>query len=158
MSDPGRASTSAEDGAVNGGEPLRLIYRIFDGFDRSFGEQVAAFRQARPEVTFELEALDVPPLHAGMIAGGGCRRGDYDLFLAVTDWLPELMRDGHLRPLDSFLAADPPPDWPDGWPATLRDLQTGPDGTIYGLPYHDGPEVFTLRADGLVLVVAARDR
>jgi multiple sugar transport system substrate-binding protein len=129
------------------GAELSLIYRVFDGFDRSFGQQIEAFRETNPDVTFRLESLDVPPLHARMIAGGGCRGGDYDLFLAVTDWLPELIQDGHLRPLSDLLLTDPPPDWPDGWPSSLRDLQTDPDGTVYGLPYHDGPEVFMYRTD-----------
>lgn len=125
---------------------LTLAHRTFDGFERAFTEQAHAFR-SRPDVAVRLESFDVPVLYRRMVEAGGCESGDYDLFLAVTDWLPELIRDGQLTALDDYLRDDPPPDWPTGWPDSLLRLQRGADGQVWGLPYHDGPEVLLYRSD-----------
>lgn len=127
--------------------PLNLIYRKFDGFQRAFAEQAAAFREIEPGFGLRLEAQDVPPLYRRMVAERGCLGDGYDLFLAVTDWLPELVRDELVTPLDDFLAESPPPDWPQGWPASLLGLQRDRQGRVWGMPYHDGPEVLMYRGD-----------
>ena len=129
------------------GTSLNLIYRVFDGFERALTAQAEAYRVDHPGFELRLESLDVPPLYERMIAHRGCLSGEYDLFLAVTDWFPELMRDGLVLPLDERLEADPPPGWPNAWPASLRGLQQDAEGRVYGLPYHDGPEVFMYRTD-----------
>ncbi len=126
---------------------LSLIYREFVGFERAFRRQIQAYQQAHPEVAFRLEAHDVPSLYAKMTAQRGALSGQYDLFLAVTDWLPELIRDGLVIPLDDYLRNDPPPDWPEGWTESMRRLQRDAQGRIYGIAYHDGPEVFMYRVD-----------
>ncbi len=128
-------------------EPLRLIYRRFDGFERAFRRQAAAYQERQPEFRLRLEALDVPPLYRRMIAERGCLEPEHDLFLAVTDWLPELIRDRLVEPLDGFLAASPPAEWPDGWPPSLLGLQRDAQGRTWGVPYHDGPEVLIYRGD-----------
>ena len=121
---------------------LSLVGRQFAGFSNALSRQLAAYRATDPSVAVDFTFLDVPPLYEAMVQRGGARRGDHDLFLAVTDWLPRLIRDSALVPLDEFLRRDSPPDWPDGWPLTLRRLQQGPDGRTYGIAYHNGPEVF----------------
>jgi multiple sugar transport system substrate-binding protein len=126
---------------------LRLAYREFAGFEKAFRHQIETFVKDRPGVDIELVAHDVPDLYHGIVEGDGCRSGEWDLFLCNTDWLPPLMHREDLLRLDPFLAADPPPDWPAGWSPSLLSLQTGPDGGNYGLPYHDGPEMFMYRGD-----------
>lgn len=126
---------------------LSLVYRVFDGFEQALTRQAAAYREDHPDFERRLEALDVPPLYEKMIARKACLSGDYDLFLAVTDWLPELIRDNLITPIDDYLAADPPPDWPHGWPDSLRRPQQDAAGRTWGLPYHDGPEVLMYRTD-----------
>ena len=74
--------------------------------------------------------------------------GHYDLMLALTDWLPDLMQRGGLRPIDDFLAADPP----EGWPSWLERLGVGLaaqqlQASVFGMPYHDGPEILHYRTD-----------
>lgn len=125
---------------------LRLVSREFEGFARSFEKQAAAFR-ARHGIEVEREFLEVHSLYERMVPGGGAKTPDYDLFLCITDWLPELMASGALTPLNEFLEADPPEGWPGSWSPSLLGLQTAPDGTIYGLPYHDGPEMLHYRTD-----------
>jgi multiple sugar transport system substrate-binding protein len=126
---------------------LRLAYREFVGFERALSRQIAAFREAFPHVDVEMVAYDVPELYHRMVESDGCRSGQWDLFLCVTDWLPRLMAEEDLLALDPFLRDCPPPDWPTGWSPSLLSLQTAADGRIHGLPYHDGPEMFMYRGD-----------
>lgn len=66
--------------------------------------------------------------------------------MVVTDWLPALIADDKLLPLDRFFAQAPPAGWPDVWHPALRELQCG-DGSTYGVPYHVGPMMLLYRAD-----------
>jgi multiple sugar transport system substrate-binding protein len=126
---------------------LKIIYRTFDGFERAFQQQAAAFASAHPGATFQIDPLGPEDLYERMIHQRGVFTPDYDLFLILTDWLPELMKMGGLTRLNDYLSAAPPPDWPEGWSASLRGLQTDAAGSIYAMPYHDGPEMFMYRAD-----------
>ena len=126
---------------------LSLVAREFVGFERALRRQFAAYQATHPDVTLTLDFLDLPPLFESMVEQGGAQRGTHDLFLAVTDWLPRLMRDEHVLPLDDYLAHDPPPEWPDGWPPSLRRLQQDERGRTFGIAYHDGPQVFMYRTD-----------
>jgi len=126
---------------------LRLAYREFVGFARALARQGAAYAEQAPGFRLESRAFDVPQLYDELVSRRGARSSRYDLCMVVTDWLPELIRNGMLLPLDPYLAADPPPDWPDGWSPSMRQLQTDGNGRIFGLPYHDGPEVLLYRTD-----------
>ncbi len=102
---------------------LRLITREFGGFTRSFAAQAEDFSAIVPGFELEVEQIEVHSLYERMVAGKGAAGDVYDLFLAVTDWLPELIDGGLLTPLDGYLDADPPPDWPHGWSESLLALQ-----------------------------------
>lgn len=128
-------------------DPLRLIYREFAGFDETFRRQGEAFAKSHPGFALHRTSLEVTALYDAMVTDRGCLTGDHDLFLCVTDWLPEAIRDRLVLPLDRFLAADPPPNWPDGWPSSLVDPLRNAAGTLWAIPYHDGPEVLMYRAD-----------
>lgn len=125
---------------------LRLAYRTFAGFERALERQTAVFRKLHPDVAVELVDFDVPELHGTMVDGDGATSGEWDLFLCVTDWLPSLRARGALTRLDLFLEASPPPDWPEGWSESLLRLVASEEGT-YGIPYHDGPQLFMYRSD-----------
>jgi multiple sugar transport system substrate-binding protein len=126
---------------------LSLKYRTFDGFERALATQTAHFAALRPDVHFALSHGGPEELYAEMVEGGGAQGGGYDLMLALTDWLPRLMERGALRPLDDFLAAAPPEGWPGGWSESVLGLQRDGQGRVFGLPYHDGPEIFHYRTD-----------
>lgn len=126
---------------------LNLIYRTFDGFARAFEQQAASFRQARPDVEFNLQPLDPEPLYERMVQQQGVMGSDWDIMLILTDWLPQLMKMGGLVRLNEYLEKSPPPDWAAGWSESLRGLQRDAAGGIYGMAYHDGPEMFMYRAD-----------
>jgi multiple sugar transport system substrate-binding protein len=126
---------------------LRLAYRTFAGFERALTRQTEAFQKLHPEVEVELVDFDVPELHGTMVNGDGCSSGDWDLFLCVTDWLPSVVTRGLLTELDPYLATSAPPDWPHGWSDSLLGLAADERGRFYGIPYHDGPQMFMYRAD-----------
>lgn len=126
---------------------LRLAYRHFDGFERALRRQVNTFRTFHPHLDVELVPFEISDLYRHMVTGGECRSGDWDLFLASSDWLPELIDAGNLHPLDPFLTADPPPSWPTGWNKSLLRAQQDATGSVFGIPYHDGPEMLLYRAD-----------
>jgi len=125
---------------------LRLICREYDGFEKAFGIQADRFAE-KTGIRIARDFIEVHTLYEQMVAGSGAKGETYDLMLAVTDWLPELIAGGALTPLNDFLRADPPDDWPHGWSPSMLGQQTAADGTIYGVPYHDGPEVLHYRVD-----------
>jgi multiple sugar transport system substrate-binding protein len=123
------------------------MYRSFDGFERALAAQTAHFGALRPDVAFELSHAGPEELYEHMVLGGGAASGEYDVMLALTDWLPDLMRRDALLPLDNHLAADPPDSWPHGWAPSVLGLQRDAAGRVFALPYHDGPEIFHYRTD-----------
>jgi multiple sugar transport system substrate-binding protein len=126
---------------------LKLTYRTFDGFERSFQQQTAHMAALMPGLQFESSHAGPETLYANMVEHGGCFDGSSDLMLVLTDWLPELIQRGGLLPLDGYLADNPPADWPHGWSESVLGLQRDAQGRTYALPYHDGPEMFHYRTD-----------
>ncbi|MFB6136205.1 MAG: sugar ABC transporter substrate-binding protein [Halobacteriaceae archaeon] len=124
---------------------LRFVGRPFEGFERALERQMDAFVEVTGrDVAFERDHRPLPELHEDLVEGDGLR--EYDLFLCLSDWLPAVAEAGKLEPLDGRLAEDPPADWPRGWADSMRELVEW-EGTTYGVPYHDGPELFHYRED-----------
>ncbi len=126
---------------------LHLVGRAFVGFERALAAQAAAFEQAHPGVEVVRRFREPQDLYDSTVAHAELASGAIDVTLTLTDWLPEAMRRGLLAPLDPLLEADPPQDWPEGWPPSLRGLQRDAAGQTYALPYHDGPMMFIYRRD-----------
>ncbi|MEV5486372.1 MULTISPECIES: extracellular solute-binding protein [Streptomyces] len=124
-------------------QPLRLLGRAFDGFDRALGRQLSQVAAGLAEHRLP----DILDLQEQVVVGDAATSGEADLLLVVTDWLPALIADGKVLPLDQFFAQAPPAGWPDVWHPALRELQRGPDGWTYGVPYHVGPMMLLYRAD-----------
>ncbi|MGX6450040.1 extracellular solute-binding protein, partial [Patulibacter sp. S7RM1-6] len=113
--------------------------REFAPWARALRRQAAA---SPDPVTLDDAWLPLPDLHERLLGQDAARDGGVDLILVPTDWLAELIDDGHLLPL----AGGRPDDWEDAWTPSLRGLQTA-DGEAYGLPYHDGPTLLLYRTD-----------
>ncbi|WP_248927515.1 extracellular solute-binding protein [Paenibacillus hamazuiensis] len=126
---------------------LKLISREFAGFEASFGVQAQHFENLHPGWKIDREFEEIHRLYERMLVEKEALSGRHDLFLCVTDWLPEAIRQGYLLPLDGYLREDPPEGWPDAWAPSMRGLQIGEDGKTYGIAYHDGPEMFIYRSD-----------
>jgi len=126
---------------------LRLLARPFEGFERAFDRQIDAFRESVDEdVEIERDHRPLPEIHETFIEGGRLDAGQYDLFLCLSDWLPSVADRDLVIPIDRKLEKRPPEGWPDGWAQSMRDLVTY-EGSTYGVPYHDGPEIFFYRED-----------
>jgi multiple sugar transport system substrate-binding protein len=127
----------------DGEEPLVLYGREFEGFTRALDEQ---FRLL-PDLRAVHRLIEISSLERLVVEGDGASSGAIDVLMLNTDWLPNLIARRWLRPLDRCLGERPPAGWPDAWVESLRSLQTGPDGRVYGLAYHDGPVMLLYRTD-----------
>ncbi len=117
---------------------LHLFGRAFDGFERSLTDQLAG-------LDADHRLLEIEDLQHEVVDGTLATDGRADVLMLITDWLPSLIASGRILPLDFSTAA--PQGWPDAWAPALRELQTGPDGRVYGVAYHDGPMLFLYRTD-----------
>jgi multiple sugar transport system substrate-binding protein len=122
---------------------LVLYGREFDGFTRSFADQFALL----PDLPARAELVEIKTLEEMVLTGPEVLDGSIDLLLLNTDWLPSLIASGRVLSLDRYLAAAPPDGWPDAWMPSLRALQSGADGQVYGVAYHDGPIMLIYRRD-----------
>jgi multiple sugar transport system substrate-binding protein len=123
---------------------LIILGRAFDGFERSFTSQL----EAVADIPARHELVEISELERRVVGNAGAvTSGEYDVLLLITDWLPNLIADGRILPLDDAFARAAPDGWPDAWAPALRELQTGPDGRVYGVAYHDGPIMMIYRTD-----------
>lgn len=132
--------------AASGAAVLRVAYRTYPGFGRALNVQAREFVGLLADARVELVPLDLGALEEAVF-GRGDPADSYDVVLTLTDWLPQLISQGRLMPLDSFLDSRPPDGWPDDWADALLGLQRSAEGTVYGLPYHDGPQMLFTRSD-----------
>jgi multiple sugar transport system substrate-binding protein len=126
---------------------LNIIYRSFDAFEQALTQQAEHFRAGHPGVEIRIHDEGPEALYERMIAQGEAGSEAWDIFLILTDWLPELMKREGLVRLNDYLQSDPPEDWPDGWSESMKVLQRDREGNIFGMAYHDGPEMFHYRTD-----------
>lgn len=118
---------------------LHFVGRDFVGFRNALVRQAQAFEE---QLEVDETWLDTEPLYERVMGGDAG-----DLALVLTDWLPRLVKDARIVPLNRWLHENPPPGWPDAWSPSMRLLQETVDGNVYGLPYHDGPMMFLYRGD-----------
>lgn len=125
---------------------LRIAVREFSDFENALAEQIALYRELRPDVEFEAAQLDLNTLRAELFETGGLRSGAWDIGYVVTDWLAEAVEDAALEELTPYLQRNPVPDWPQGWARSIVEpLCFGNE--LYALPWHDGPECLMYRRD-----------
>lgn len=125
---------------------LKLISRVQDTFENAFKAQIADFNKLHPHIEVECTFLPIHDHYEKMVANMGTESDEFDLFLCCTDWLPVLMHNESITALDEMIESNPPHDWPDGWHKAMLGLQQH-YGNVYGLPWHDGPQVFHYRKD-----------
>ncbi|MBS1703412.1 MAG: sugar ABC transporter substrate-binding protein [Armatimonadetes bacterium] len=125
---------------------LKLISRQQETFENAFRAQIADFQRVHPHVEVECTFLPIHDHYEKMVANMGTESDEFDLFLCCTDWLPILMENESITALDEMIDSNPPVDWPNGWHPAMLGLQQR-HGYIYGLPWHDGPQVFHYRTD-----------
>lgn len=116
---------------------LRLWGREFDGFRRAVDAHAAAWSGG----AVEAEWFGLPELQARVLGRG---TPDADLLVVPADWLPALAAAQRVLPLTAHLASAPPEGWPEAWSESFHD-GIGWDGEVYGLPFHDGPQLLFTR-------------
>jgi multiple sugar transport system substrate-binding protein len=125
---------------------LRIAVRAFADFEAALAAQIAAFKELHTEVNVEVDALDLRALEEAVLGSGRLRAGGWDLAIFPTDWIGSATNSGAIENLSPWMRSNPLPDWPEGWPASLREpLRRGDD--FYCIPWHDGPECLIYRKD-----------
>ncbi|SFH24768.1 extracellular solute-binding protein [Pedobacter insulae] len=94
----------------------------------------------------ELVIMDLHELHDRTLTQHGLANGEFDVAHINTDWIYEGYANNAFEVLNSYINQSPPIDFPDGWSASLLELQNFGD-EIVGLPFHDGPECLIYRKD-----------
>lgn len=128
---------------------LKIIAFDFKGFREALHRQAELLKE-RSGGKYEVEFEFIPSyekLYEKMIKEGGVFSGEYDVFLCLTDWIPELIRKKGLTPLNDFIEEKPPEGWPNVWSRSLLSLQVDAEGRLYGFPYHNGPIILMYRKD-----------
>ena len=127
-------------------KPLRVAIRSFADFQSALAAQIAAYRELHPEVKIEIVAFDLPRLEDVVLGPEGLRSGVWDLAIFPTDWVGSAINGGVIENLTPWMQSNPLPDWPEGWPASLREPLRYRDD-FYCIPWHDGPECLIYRKD-----------
>jgi len=125
---------------------IRIAIRSFADFQSALEAQIAAYRELHPEVEVEIVAVGLHDLEAAVLGQDGLREGPWDLAIFPTDWIGAAVNAKRLEPLAAWMEASPLPEWPDGWPASLREPLRRGDG-FHCIPWHDGPECLIYRSD-----------
>jgi multiple sugar transport system substrate-binding protein len=118
---------------------LKIAVRDWSAFERAIGSHIEAWSGDAEFVSFDIGEHELRFV-------SGSDPGDFDLFLSVTDWIPEGAKNGAFVDLTSRFEDDPPVGWPEGWHKAMHQLVEF-DGAVWGLPYHDGPQVLHYRKD-----------
>jgi len=127
-------------------KPLRIAVRSFADFQSALAAQLDAYRQLHPRIEVEAVAFDLPALEDVVLGSKGLRSGEWDLAIFPTDWIGSAITSEAIENLTPGMHSNPLPDWPEGWPASLREpLRYGDD--FYCIPWHDGPECLIYRKD-----------
>src|SRR5258706_15976356 len=125
---------------MNAADVLRIAIRKFGPFESAIQKQYADFQAATGcALRLEFESLDLNPLYETLFTRAGLKDGAWDIAFINTDWLAEAVEGGALLDLAPLMRAAPIADYPHGWTPALTRLQQFGD-TVYGVPYHDGPE------------------
>jgi len=127
---------------------LRLIALDFIGFKNALKRQIELFYNQFKDYKIKMEFISpYEKLYKLMVREKGVFSGEYDLFLCLTDWIPELIKMNGLTILNPYIKEDPPEGWPNLWVKSLLKLQMDKGGGIYGFPYHNGPIILMYRKD-----------
>lgn len=113
--------------------PLRVRGRDVDGFRRAVAAHAAAWSGGAVEARWD----GLPELQAAAL---GPDDPAADVLIVPADWLPALAASGRAVPL----RGQPPAGWPDAWaPSFHEGIRWA--GEVYGLPFHDGPQLLFTR-------------
>lgn len=128
-------------------DKLRFAVRKFDPFERTLEKCWSTYQNLYPsDVQMEFVPLDLEQLTDAFFEQKGLYNGDWDIVHINTDWVTRAYETDGLFVLNDLVQTAPPEDYANAWSDSLTGLQNF-KGSIYGLPFHDGPECLVLRKD-----------
>jgi multiple sugar transport system substrate-binding protein len=128
-------------------EHFRVAIRKFGPFESAIEKAWQDFQSAEGvNLQLETEALDLHPLYESYFEREDLKHGQWDVGFLSSDWFATAQETGAVLNLAPLLRQNPPDDYPDGWTASLLEMQQFGD-VVLGLPYHDGPECLIYRRD-----------
>lgn len=128
-------------------EKIRIAVRKFDPFESTLQKLWDAFcLQNNIQIEAEMIPMELHELYETTITKKGLKKGKWDIAQLNTDWIYDAVHEKAVLDLYSFIAENPPENYPNGWHKSLLHLQKIDNGT-YGLPFHDGPECLIYRKD-----------
>lgn len=126
---------------------FRIALRKYSPFETAIRAQWEALEeQVRSDLELDLVSLELSDLEEALLTSRGMASGDWDVCFIPTDWIASMHTLGCAVDLQPLLENDPPADYPHGWHPSLLRLQQI-QGSIVGVPYHDGPECLICRRD-----------
>jgi len=129
-------------------EEVELSILMKSGVEKRGDRWIDVFNELNPNsnIKINIEYLGYDQLHDKIAINESSGTGAYDVYYYITDWLPEFLSGEFMIPLNSYLESDPLEGWPDAFPIGVTERQTI-DGNVYGIPAHDGPQMFFYRTD-----------
>jgi len=128
-------------------DKIRIAVRKFDPFESTLQKLWDLFcLKNNIQVEAEMVPLELHELYETTILKKGLKQGKWDIAHINTDWIFDAVHEKAVVDLYSFIAENPPENYPHGWHKSLLQLQQLDNGT-YGLPFHDGPECLIYRKD-----------
>lgn len=128
-------------------EKIRIAVRKFDPFESTLQKLWDSFcLQNNIQIEAEMIPMELHELYETTITKKGLKKGKWDIVHLNTDWIYDAVHEKAVLDLYSFIAENPPENYPNGWHKSLLHLQKIDNGT-YGLPFHDGPECLIYRKD-----------
>lgn len=128
-------------------DKIRIAVRKFDPFESTLQKLWDAFcLQNNIQAEAEMIPMELHELYDTTISKKGLKQGRWDIAHLNTDWIFDAVHEKAVIDLYSFIAENPPENYPYGWHKSLLHLQKLDNGT-YGLPFHDGPECLIYRKD-----------
>lgn len=132
---------------MNRDQCFRIAVRRYPPFEETIRQQWQHFEaEAKTGLTLDLVALDLHSLEEALFTTHGMANGDWDVAFIATDWIAAMHEQRCAVDLAPLLKSEPPQDYPAGWTESLLRLQQI-DGTVQGVPFHDGPECLIYRKD-----------
>lgn len=126
---------------------FRIAVRKFGPFESALEKLWDAFcSKNNIDIEVEMVPMELHDLYEETITKKGLQNGDWDIAHISTDWILDAANANAVENLSPLLSNDPPQDFPDGWHNSLLHLQELND-SVYGLPFHDGPECLIYRKD-----------
>ena len=126
---------------------LRIAVRKFGPFERAVQKIWDSYRQEKgSNLPLEMVPLELHDLYHSTIAEEGLKRGDWDVAIINTDWIYEAYTTSAVENLKPYLEEKPADGFPEAWSSSLLSLQQF-NGSLMGLPFHDGPECLIYRKD-----------